>query len=287
MKVLTTSVNNPAFIELQANSVKKFVQPNSGDSVEFIVFNDAKDWNDYVNFGDTSINKNMVNSVCNSRFHVKCIDIPNDQHQHIESLVLRYADSLTFMTKYMIANPDKYLVIDSDMFFTSAFNMSQLDGYYFGYPDQPQISNGMTIYSPLPNMFYIDTTCIPNQPMITWNIDTAAIDTGGMNDDWLNTLDPSKVYKFSVLSSLNWTEKDIPNNIHGNIRGFLYNDPRNVNGQFFSEIYNNNIFHYKAGSNWMHKELQYLLNPSDPSSTMIKLNVHLTILLRQTFNSMT
>jgi hypothetical protein len=34
---------------------------------------------------------------------------------------------------------------------------------------------------------------------------------------------------------------------------FLDNDTRNVNNKYFAEIYNNNIFHYRAGSNWMNQ----------------------------------
>ena len=48
---------------------------------------------------------------------------------------------------------------------------------------------------------------------------------------------------------------------------FIKNDPRNTNGKYFCEIYDNKIFHYRAGTNWMNqnkeihsKNLQKLLN---------------------------
>ena len=277
MKILSTAINNPGFIELQKNSILKYVNSVVGaENTELIIFNDAKDWDDYTNFFNAhDINKNMVNKVCANRCYLKCIDVPNTFHRSIIDLKYRYVDTLNFMMTYMLNNPDKYLVIDSDMFFVDKLNFSQLDSCYFAYVEQS--TDGL----PSPNMFYIDTINLNNKESIKWDINQSDL-------DWLNLLknnnEPDKIIKFNYLPSLLWTEKDIPSNIHYNIRAFLYNDRRNANGMFFSEIYNNNILHIKGGSNWLHNELNYLLNPYDPSDNMLKIYVTLTNIFRQTLN---
>jgi hypothetical protein len=53
MKIVTAVVNNPDFIEIQYHTLKKYFK---GD-YEFIVFNDAKDFPDFSNFGNIEIKK--------------------------------------------------------------------------------------------------------------------------------------------------------------------------------------------------------------------------------------
>ena len=58
MKVITSVVNNPIFIEIQYYTLKKYMKCD----YEFIVFNDAKDFPDYSNGWDSTI-KNIIEQI--------------------------------------------------------------------------------------------------------------------------------------------------------------------------------------------------------------------------------
>ena len=111
MKIVTAVVNNPGFIEIQYYTLKKYFK---GD-YEFIVFNDAKDFPDFSNYGNTGIKK-QIEAMC-SRLNIQCINIPNQNHKIISCAATRCADSMNYILHYQLQNPDKYLLLDSDMFY--------------------------------------------------------------------------------------------------------------------------------------------------------------------------
>jgi len=100
MKVIT-NVTNDLFIKLQYLSLKKFLK----NDFEFIVFNDAKAFHDYTNDGN------------------------NDNHKQITCPAIRCAMSMNEMHKYYLSNPDKYLIIDSDMFLIDYFDINKYENY--------------------------------------------------------------------------------------------------------------------------------------------------------------
>ena len=51
MKIVTSVVNNPTFIEIQYYTLQKYFK----GEYEFIVFNDAKDFPDFTNGNDITI----------------------------------------------------------------------------------------------------------------------------------------------------------------------------------------------------------------------------------------
>lgn len=55
MKIITSVVNNPIFIEIQYRTFKKFMRCE----YEFIVFNDAKEFPDNTNDGDITIKNKL------------------------------------------------------------------------------------------------------------------------------------------------------------------------------------------------------------------------------------
>lgn len=244
MKIISVVTNNPTFIELQYMSIKKFFK--SSVEPEIIIFNDAKSWNDITNFGDTRMPE-KIKEMC-KKLNITCINIPNEHHKTQTGASHRHADSVNYMTNYMKQNPDTYFVLDCDMFFIDYFDMSMYDKYYFYY-----VSQERNVRYPWPNLFYIDVRAVPNIELIDWSLGYG-VDTGGKCATWLSLLDPEKTYKLKPhLSSCNWTETDLPKNINKNIYLFLNNDVRNVGNKYFSEIFDEKIFHYRAGSNWMNK----------------------------------
>ena len=118
MKIVTSVVNNPIFIEIQHYTLKKYFQ---GD-YEFIVFNDAKDFPDFTNGNDITI-KQQIQDICN-KLNITCINIPNEHHRQNLVASARTADSMNYILKYQINNPDKYLLLDSDMFLIDYFDIN-------------------------------------------------------------------------------------------------------------------------------------------------------------------
>jgi len=260
MKIVSVCVNNPIFIEMQYNSIKKFFKCEN--EYEIIIFNDAKTWPDITNFGNVTM-KQQITNIC-KKLNIPCINIPNLHHIKQQSASVRHSDSMNFITKFMMRFPDKYLILDSDMFFINYFDISEFNNYYFCYVNQIRYIKQFAINYPWPNIFYIDIINIPYKHLINWSI-MKNCDSGGRLFLWLSKLDKTKILQINWFSSGNWTENDIPVNINKNIKLFLNNDVRNKNGKYFSELYNNNILHYRGGSNWMkessntHKAMVYLL----------------------------
>jgi len=246
MKIITVTTNNPLFIEMQHYSINKFCKFQN----EFIVFNDAKKFRDITNFGDLTI-KTQIENTCN-KLNIKCVSIPNDQHKNITNASDRHGDSVNFITRFMINNPDNYLMIDCDMFFIDNINIADFEKYNFCYVEQSRIIHNKQIFYPWPNLFYINMNNIINKDLMNWSPDTG-LDSGGKNAKWLTTLQDTDVFKIPHLSSGNWSSEQIPPNVNPNIKVFLENDTRNQHNKYFSEIYNNNIFHYRGGSNWMNQ----------------------------------
>ena len=60
MKIVSVFTNNPLFIELQYNSIKKYVRESEP---EIVIFNDAKSWADLTNCGDLTI-KQQITDMC-------------------------------------------------------------------------------------------------------------------------------------------------------------------------------------------------------------------------------
>ena len=64
---------------MQYNTINKFIKYK--ERVEFIVFNDAKDWPDITNFNDpTTTIKTQIEQTCVS-LEIQCINIPNQHHK--------------------------------------------------------------------------------------------------------------------------------------------------------------------------------------------------------------
>ena len=246
MKIVSVFVNNPIFIELMYNSIKKFLKTEQ--EYELIIFNDAKTWPDITNFGDVTM-KEQIADMC-KKLNIHCINIPNSQHINEPSPSIRHSNSVNFMTKFMFSYPDRYLMLDSDMFFVDYFDIKEFENYYFCYINQSPNINNYTINYPWPNFFYLNINEIPNKELIDWSIDTG-LDAGGKCAKWLTTLDKNKVLQIQHLCSCNWNETDIPETINKNIKLFLDYDIRNQKGKYFSELYHKKILHYRGGSNWM------------------------------------
>jgi hypothetical protein len=256
MKIVTAVVNNPDFIEIQYHTLKKYVK---GD-YEFIVFNDAKTFHDSTNYGDLTI-KSQIENMCD-KLQIKCIAMPNDHHKHEVDPSVRCADSMNFILQYQKSNPDRYLILDSDMFLIDDLDINTYANHDVGIV--LQLKNDKVYF--WHGVCYLDFTKLKHSELLNWNC-APGCDTGGMLHNWLTSqcsIDDirknahSDFYYIHHFASCAWDSSWIPENIkhNTNLITFLHSDLRNVDGKFFCELYDNRFLHYRAGCNWRGEGLE-------------------------------
>ena len=253
MKIISAVVNNPVFIQIQYYTLQKYFK----GEYEFIIFNDAKAFPDFTNYNDNTI-KDQIEEMC-KKLDIKCIPIPNDHHKTKTDPSARTADSMNYILQYQIANPDKYLLLDSDMFLIDYFDISKYNNYDCAVILQTRkhtkyikyIKN-ITINYIWNGIYYFNIHKLKNITLLNWNT-CYLCDTGGMTQYWLtDQMKTNNNYFIKNLQSLTWDKTNLPNNLHDRISliNFLENDPRNINNKYFCEIYDNVFLHYRAGGNW-------------------------------------
>jgi hypothetical protein len=280
MKIVTSVVNNPLFIEIQYYTLKKYFQ----GEYNFIVFNDAKNFPDFTNGGDITIKK-QIEDIC-SKFNIICINIPNEHHRQNTNAAIRCADSMNYILDYQKKNPDKYLLLDSDMFLVDYFDINKYSNFLCAIVLQSR--NQFKINYFWNGIYYFDMTKMNNIDLLNFNC-CKFCDVGGMMQEWLkiqmgNTPIPNTneirwsnkkfhtndIYFIKHLWSGSWDISELPKNLQLNTKlvYFLQNDIRNENGKFFCEIYDDVFLHYRAGGNWrnegltLHNNLSQMLKRS-------------------------
>jgi hypothetical protein len=273
MKIITAVVNNPAFIEIQYHTLKKYFQ----SEYEFIVFNDAKDFPDFTNGNDITIKK-QIQDIC-IKLDINCINIPNNNHKQNMNAATRCADSMNYILEYQKNNHDKYLLLDSDMFLVDYLDINKYSQYDCAIVLQNRNDGRINYF--WNGIYYFDINKMKNFELLNWNC-CKDCDVGGMMQEWLkkqlgNTTAPNTdeirwtnklfhtndIYFIKHLWSCTWYINELPQNLQDNkeLIDFLKNDVRNQNGKFFCEIYDNVFLHYRAGGNWrnegltLHKQL--------------------------------
>jgi len=267
MKIITAVVNNPEFIEIQYHTLKQYYQGN----YEFIVFNDAKRFPDYTNGDDVTLAQ-QIEEKCRM-LQIKCISIPNEQHQTQTCAAVRCADSMNFMFRYQLEHPDQYLVIDSDMFLIHEWSASKWDKY-----DAAIVLQSRDIYHyPWNGIYYFDMFKLKNRELMCWD-PIPGCDVGGGAHEWLQQqmcgaampdmnmirwtdqiYNTDRILFIKHLWSCTWDTYDAPQYIkeHSTLLKFLKDDVRNVEGKFFCELYDNAFLHYRAGGNWRKEGLAF------------------------------
>jgi hypothetical protein len=264
MKVLTAVVNNPIFIEIQYFTLKKYMNCH----YEFIVINDAKTFADVTNGGDLTIRK-KIEDTC-AKLGIKCINVDNSHHSDL-NMSCRHADTFNkYVLTYQKENPDKYLLLDSDMFLIDNFDMK----LYSRYKCAIVLQSRSDVHYFWPGLVYMDFTNISDIDLLDWSC-SPGLDSGGMMRHWLdkqncvfpkseeirwknNHYHDNNVMFIRHLWSCSWNESELPNNLKDSekLLEFFKSDPRNQRGNFFCEIYDNKFLHYRAGGNWMNEGLE-------------------------------
>ena len=218
--------------------------------------------------------------LCN-KLEITCINIPNEQHKNNKKASIRTADSMTFILNYQKQNPDKYLLLDSDMFLIDYFDINKYSQYDCAIVLQSR--NDFKINYFWNGIYYFDMTKMKNLDLLNWSC-CPGCDTGGMTQEWLqkqmkdkpipNTdeirwknklFHTNNIYFIKHLWSCSWDITELPTNIieTSPIIDFIKNDPRNSNNKFFCEIYDNVFLHYRAGGNWLNEGMDLHYNLSN------------------------
>jgi hypothetical protein len=281
MKIITSVVNNPIFIEIQYYTLQKYFQGN----YEFIVFNDAKDFPDFTNGNDITIKQQIID-IC-KQLNIQCINIPNEHHKYILYSSTRVSDAMNYILEYQKENPDKYLLLDSDMFLVDYLDINKYSNYACAILLQRRFDGQLNYF--WNGIYYFDFHKMKNVELLNWDICNGS-DTGGMTKEWLKiqlgetptpntddirwadtnkTFHTNDIYFIRHLWSCTWNIQELPINLqkHGKLIDFIKNDVRNPpeSDKFFCEIYDNVFLHYRAGGNWreegmdIHKQLSLQL----------------------------
>ena len=268
MKVLTSVVNNPVFIEIQHHTLRKYMPVD----YEFIVFNDAKPFPDFTNGGDSSL-VDQISQVC-QRLGIKCISVPNQHHADMDCPVVRCQEAMNFMYEFMKQNIDEYLMIDSDMFPVDKINIDRYRDFDCAIvlQEREYVNPYQYIWN---GLFYFNMHKMDNLDSIRWDKCLNA-DVGGMTHEWLTNkcADPPSVYTIRNgklkeyhrdgiyfirhLWSLTWNDTEMPEKFKKTeLDDFIREDPRNSPIGYFCEIYDDTFLHYRAGGDWQRRGLEF------------------------------
>lgn len=240
LRILTTVCNQPDYIRVQAKALKKWI----GVDYEFIVFNDAKDWPDMTNFGDPTMRR-QIEDVC-KELGITCIPVQNSQHRYMTSASHRHCDTLQHVMKYVRSQGvGRYWMIDSDMWPIGPYSEELLNQRFQGKGTFVRQERQEIVYG-WPNLWWLPVRLVEDLDGLSWNL-APACDTGGASAHWMSM---NNVQWLSPhLGSCAWGPGSLQFNMLS-VQKCLDADPRNVGNTYWSEIYDDRLFHIRAGSNW-------------------------------------
>ena len=167
------------------------------------------------------------------------------------------------MLEYQKEKPDKYLILDSDMFLVDEIDFdSEYAQYSAAVLLQTRFINDAEHNYIWNGIAYFDMEQITHQYEMDWNLCNGC-DTGGMMKDWLSK--QANVYYLNHMVPMDIDENNFPKNLlkdGGRLLEVIKNDPRNENGKFFIEIIEDKILHYRGGGDWERKGLDLHFNLS-------------------------
>ena len=235
--VITIVMNCPEFIEYQLRSLKKFFKYD----FEFRVVNNAKDFSHLSNGNDESMVM-KIQQEC-ERLHIPVYrfsginSCPSTEHAFVVNHVF---------DKYK-RDYDTLMFIDNDMFLYNDLILNH--NYNLMYVPQIRQYGNTTFEYMWPNFFVINTKDVNNIDEIDFGI-CYNCDSGGLTYQWLMKQDPGKMRKIKRTFPTN-NVLDVKNVF---LSEFIKSDKRNEfsgpNYHFFSETFEDCIYHFRSGSNW-------------------------------------
>lgn len=157
------------------------------------------------------------------------------------------------MLNYQKENPDKYLIVDSDMFLIDYMNINKYDKYKCAFVLQIRQNNYQYMWN---GLVYMDSNLIKDDiNLLDWGM-LNFTDTGGKTNEWLEkqilndniyvptdlelrynkeiNYNKKSLYYIKHLWSLTWNETELPENLKDktDLINFLINDTRNKDNKF-------------------------------------------------------
>lgn len=250
LHIQTAVVNNPKFIELQHTTCKFFV---SGD-YDFTVFNDAKDWPDYSNFGNPELRRD-IQRTC-ERLNIPCISLNHPHHRSMACAANRCANANNAMLEVQRATADSYLVLDSDMFPIAPMGVDKYNAFDGAIVRQRVEKDGRALDYFWNGIYYFNMAKLAPKALMDWKCDMndgVWTDVGGGMYTFLRET-KNKLYSIPHLISLRWGVEQYPLMLDLKWLNYIQSDSRNVGRTFFSEIYDDTFLHFRAGGNWEQRD---------------------------------
>ena len=252
LHIQTAVVNNPTFIELQHETLRFY---GKGDYT-FTVFNNAKQFEDYSNFGDTTLYK-QIQRTC-ERLNIPCIHVPSDTHIWNTCAANRCADAMMAVLDYQRAHKGRYLCLDSDMFPVCQFNTEELYASVDAavVPQHRTNDVGKRVDYFWNGLYSFNMDTLSETDLMSWrNNDVEGVwtDVGGAMTTFLKaSYKKNRIFAIPHTPSLQWGFEDFPHGaVDSSWLSFLMTDSRNEKGAFFAELYDAAFLHFRAGGNWM------------------------------------
>lgn len=254
LHIQTAVVNNPTFIELQHQTLRYYA---SGDYT-FTVFNNAKQFADYSNFGDTTIYR-QIQRTC-ERLNIPCIHVPSDHHQWDICAANRCADAMAAILDYQRRQKGRHLCLDSDMFPVCQLNVEELYATVDAavVPQERTNEAGKCVNYFWNGLYAFNMDTLSHTDLLSWrNNDVEGVwtDVGGAMFGFLKASTQSRknrIFAIPYKRSLQWGFEDFPyDRLDSSWLSFLMTDSRNEQGKFFGELYDDTFLHFRAGGNWM------------------------------------
>lgn len=267
--VMTHCYNRPDFIEMQFNTLKKFLK----DDYEYVVFND----------GPTNKLSTLINEAC-QKLSIRCFKVPQEIHQQPYLLrapwedrncpSVRTANAIQYSFDSFAFNHDGIVaVIDSDMFLIRDFSITDyLKDNDISAVAQWRGSNGIITYLWNGIMFFNMNT-LPNKESLNFNcgsIEGNHTDTGGYTyyylkenpeakilymRDQLDMTDGDFIVNSYELEGREYlSEEEVYNLVKGNapLLKLIQAQPDDI--QFFLNFA---ILHYRRAGNYNAKSNEY------------------------------
>jgi hypothetical protein len=96
-----------------------------------------------------------------------CINIPNNNHRTNFGASERTADSMNYILQYQKRKPDKYLLLDSDMFLIDYFDINKYSQYDCAVVLQTRNHNKINYF--WNGIYYFDMTKMKNLELLNVN----------------------------------------------------------------------------------------------------------------------
>jgi hypothetical protein len=185
------------------------------------------------------------------------------------------------MLKYQIANPDQYLILDSDMFLIDYLDVNErYKDFKIAFNLRSRFANNKIYRYMWVGILYMDMRKIDDIYYLDWGLNYGITDVGGLSEEWMNrqikdnetipsvneiefnrfdNYHTSNIYFMKAIRGHSWKINELPENLKKNKKfiEFLKEDKRNYGELIFSEIYDNIFYHYHAGCNWRGEGLEY------------------------------